>query len=238
MNSRTISRFFLFSLVQYVVFCAADARAQRVLELSSRKGVMFLSVSIMDSSGKVVKTGEINGRGYEWFEVPESAEKFQLKGLGIQTQSVPLFKADNTFVSVATKPPTQFDLSKQSGIDLKKPKAEKRTQDGTSGFIFVGKLEGITDESEWKSIYLAGKNGRRLDQDDSHPLTYKLFKDMALAPNTVLTVDFPLNLRDLEGSKGVVKDVVRSGQKVVISEISNPTSTSIYAKVTVKNPSK
>ena len=233
MNKRTIPRFLLFFLYSCVA-CAPCARAQRVLELSSKTGVMILSVSIMNSSGVVVKSGEIKGRGYEWFEVPDGGETFQLKGLGIPTQPTQLNKNDNTFVSVVMKPPTDYDFSKESGIVMSAPTTERRTVAGSTGFVYVGKLAGSSDVSQWISIYLADKNGHRMDLDGAPSLTYKAFKDMALPSNAVLTVDFPLNLRDRTGGMGAVKGIVRAGQKVQIMSLESPHNGIVYANVSIR----
>ena len=235
MNTRTMTSFNLLTIAM-LVFCSPCAKAQRILELSSKTGVMFLSVDILNSSGEIVKKGEVRGRGYEWFEVPASGKEFKLKGLGVPTESVQLPAGGSTFVSVETKLATTYDISKESGLIMGNPEIKPQVQVGSTGFIFVGQLQGAEDDSKWFSIYLADDNGSRLDKIGGHQWTYQQFREIALKPGTVLTIDFPLNLRGESRGLGMVKGIMRPGQKVTVENVFRDETNSVYVKVTVKDP--
>lgn len=188
-----------------------------ILELSSRRGALFLSVSILDASNKVIKSGQINGRGYEWFSVPPNGVSFQLKALGTSTDPQPLQKEGSTFVSVTPLDPTTYDLNTASGLGLK-VRSEKPLSTGVKGYVFVGTLAENNETSEWRSIFLADAIGKRLDQPGEEPLTLAGFRKLVSDRGPVLTVDFPLFLRKTIGGDPV--GTLRPGQKVRIKGIS------------------
>lgn len=208
--------------------------AQDVLEISSTNQPLFLTVTFQDPSGNQLRSATINGRGYEWYSVPNGATTFQLRALGIPTAPQTLFKGTNTYVSVSVMSVGQYQVTSQNGITIHGITARSPLQQGKTGYIFVGKLlKSGDDSSEWNSLFLAGAAGKRLYGPNIAPYTYGILKTEAASDNNIFTVDFPLYLRSSIGTTSAV--IVRPGQKVKIQSLQEEPagSGSIYAQVLI-----
>jgi hypothetical protein len=207
------------------------SHAQKTLELSGKNAPMFLTVSITDASGQVLQTKEINGRGFEWVSIPATATHFFLKSLGTPTPSQSFYQESNTFASVESLAPKNFDLATQPGLNVTL-KQTQQLASGKTGYIFIGTLERNQSDPAWKSMFLAAENGNRLDGPGIPTLELSTLKSI-VASTPIFTVDFPLNLRSSVG--GSVDGILRPGQKVKVISLDPPNSNqSVFAKVEVQ----
>lgn len=84
---------------------------------------------------------------------------------------------------------------------------------GLEGWVFLGSRSG----NAWKTTY-------------AEPL-----KDVVLAPGTVLTTTYPLNMRDAAASKNQAVGVLSKGQQFEVQSVSMKGETAAWAKIKVKN---
>ena len=203
----------------------------RLFEFSTRGLPVSGTLSFVDGNGTALKTETVENERYFWSSVPEGAVSVEFSSAhdGGHLERVDLIDSSSTFVNVnPTRPVVPADpaLAVQSAEPvqqsltrlplIEEPRAMAIVPEGDTGWIFVGKLQSASDDSEWSSLYLLD-SGTLKKPDAEGPFPYSNLK---ASVGKTFVADFPLVLRSSESDEGKTGfPILRGGQSFEILRV-------------------